>query len=236
MDIKIFADCADPAQFKQLLSDPRVAGFTTNPSLAREAGVRDYLEFARRALDAAAGRPVSVEVLSDDFGEMQEQASVLASLGRHLFVKIPVTDSRGRSSAPLIEALAEDGVSLNITAVFTIEQVAEVGRALRGAVGFPIVSVFAGRIADAGVDPLPHVLECHQVLRAACPTAQLLWASARQVFDVVLAECAGCEIITLPSGLIGKLSLRGKDLAEYSRETVAQFARDAAIAGFKLEL
>lgn len=252
MAIKIFADGADLEQMRGLAGDSRIAGFTTNPSLARKAGVVRYRAFAQLALDYARGKPVSIEVLSDDFTEMGRQARAIAALGKNAFVKIPVTDSAGKSSESLIVELAKEGVSLNVTAVFTSEQVADVGAALNGfnlvtprdrkrvrlrgleVVGPAIVSVFAGRIADAGVDPLVHVTECRKVLRYACPRAEMLWASPRQAYDAVLAEKAGCEIITMGFDLIAKLMLRGKDLAEYSRETVAMFAADVRAAGFEL--
>lgn len=255
MMIKIFADGANLGQIRELADDPQIAGFTTNPSLARKAGVTRYRAFAEQALRAARGKPVSIEVLSDDFAEMGRQARGIVALGKNAFVKIPVTDSTGKSSAALITELAADGIPLNVTAVFTPEQVKKVGVALSGVqpsrpvfesrkyskqhqandLGVPaIVSVFAGRIADAGVDPLVHVATCRKVLREACPRAEMLWASPRQVYDVVLAAKAGCEVITLSPDLIAKLALCGKDLAEYSRETVFAFVADARAAGYEL--
>lgn len=233
--IKVFADCADWREINTLARDDRVEGFTTNPSLARAAGVTNYREFIADALRMAQGKPISIEVLSDDFTEMHEQAVAIARMSPAAVVKIPVINSEGKSSTGLIEYLAAEGVRLNVTAVFTEEQVVRVGNALaHGRAVSPIVSVFAGRIADAGVDPLVHVSDCRHILARVYPEASMLWASARQVYDVELAECAGCEIITLTPPLIAKLSLRGRDLTEYSRETVAAFARDARLAGLVL--
>lgn len=231
--IRIFADCASLSDIRELARDPRVSGFTTNPSLARRVGVTNYRDFALEALEIAAAMPVSIEVLSDDFAEMRRQALIIAGFGENAYVKVPVVNSRGESSSSLISELAAEGVHLNVTAVLTLEQVGEIGRALCGAPS-PVVSVFAGRLADAGISPMPAVHHLGSYLREVCPGARTLWASSRQAYDVTLATTAECDIITLAPDLIRKLCLRGKDLDDFSRETVAAFAADAAAAGFSL--
>lgn len=232
MSIKLYADGANLSAMATLARSPQIAGFTTNPTLARAAGVGNYRTFCAAALEAAAGKPTSLEVLADDFEGMVRQAELLAGLGPAAIVKIPVTTTDGTSTVPVIAHLAECGIPLNITAVFTTEQIDAVGPALGAAGG--IVSIFAGRIADAGVNPRAHVAACGQRLWRAAPQAKLLWASSRQAYDFTLAEEAGCDIITMTPDLIIKLALRGKPLAEYSRETVEMFARDARAAGFEL--
>lgn len=234
MTIKIFADGADLVKMRTLVLDPRIVGFTTNPTLARAAGVERYRAFGQKALEIAGTRPVSIEVTSDVLVEMGRQAREIASWGDNAFVKVPVMTSDGMTACPLIRELSAEGVRLNVTAVFTEKQVYEVGRALSRGDAPAVVSVFAGRIADAGVDPTEHVGSCRELLHRACPRAEMLWASPRQVYDAVLAERAGCEIITLTPDLIAKLALRGKDLEEYSRETVEMFVRDAKTAGYAL--
>lgn len=232
--IKIFADGADILEIERLAADPHVAGFTTNPTLLRKAGVAHYREFGKWALSVAKGKPVSLEVFSDDLDEMGRQAEEIASWGPNAFVKVPVTNTEGHSTNDVITGLSRKGVRLNVTAVFTKEQVTTVGRALSVGVGAAIVSVFAGRVADAGVDPLDHMARCHYILKTECSRAELLWASPRQVYDVILAERAKCEIITMTPELIAKMANFGKDLTEYSRETVTMFYRDAQAAGYKL--
>lgn len=234
MPIKIYADGADLAKMRELANDERIKGFTTNPTLLKKAGVTDYVAFAREALAVASGRPVSFEVLADDFEEMGRQALVIASWGEGAWVKIPVTNTRGESSYDLISKLSVAGVRLNVTAVFTSHQVEEVGRALASGSAPAVVSVFAGRIADTGRDAGAHVLVSRKELGFACPRAEMLWASPRQVYDYVLAERAGCEIITMTPDLIAKLVLLGKSLRDYSLETVAMFYRDAQGVGLTL--
>lgn len=239
--IKIYADGADLND--PIWQSPQVDGFTTNPSLMRRAGVSNYPAFACTALRMAGSRPVSFEVLADDLSEMRRQALVIASWGYRAYVKVPVMTTQGASAAGLVADLAGQGVPLNITAVFTVKQVEEVGRALaRGLAEClystlespPLVSVFAGRIADAGLDPGRHLRYCRTVLREECPVAEMLWASPRQVRDLLIAEDAGCEIITMTPDLIGKRQLLGKDLAEFSRETVQMFYDDACASGLEL--
>jgi transaldolase len=209
----IYADGADVATIRALASDRRIEGFTSNPSLMKKAGITDYREFGRLALDAAGGKPVSFEVLADDFREMERQAREIASWGDNVFVKIPVTNTLGESSVPLVKALKE--IPLNITAVMTTQQVDALWDV---AMPHHIVSVFAGRILDTGVEPMAF---------SGGQGFKTLWASAREVFHVKMAEEFGYDIITLTPDLIAKLPLQGKDLQEYSLETVRQFARDA---------
>lgn len=211
-----------------------VVGWTTNPTLMRRAGVTDYRDFARGALALAGDRPVSFEVFADDFAGMHAQALEIASWGDNAYVKVPVTNTQGQLSVELVSALSGAGVRLNVTAVFTARQTSHVASALSRGTGPAIVSVFAGRIADTGLDPVEVVRNCRTLLRNRCPRAEMLWASPRQTRDLVLAEEAGCEIITMTPDLIAKLALLGKDLEEYSQETVAMFYRDARDAGYKL--
>lgn len=235
MTIKIFADGADVRVIAQQANDHRIAGFTTNPSLMRAAGIGRYRAGSESILRAARGKPVSIEVLSDDPENMRREALGIAALASHAIVKVPVVNSVGESMAPLIADLAKEGVRLNVTAVFTRKQVEGLCKAIgKTKSAMLIVSVFAGRIGDAGVDPLEHVAECREVLRKGIPTAEMLWASSRQAYDAVLAERADCEIITMTADLIAKLALRGKDLEVYSRETSAMFYRDAEASKYVL--
>lgn len=230
--IKLFADGADRSQIAELASDPRISGFTTNPTLMRKAGVDDYRSFAREALALVGDRPISFEVFADDFEEMERQALELASWGEQVYVKIPITDPSGQPSTKLLGRLAGEGVRLNVTAILTLAQVASVVDALRDGPAC-LVSVFAGRIADAGVDPVPVMAAAVEIVRTA-PNAELLWASPREVLNVVQAEAVGCDIITMTSDVLAKLGILGRDLEEYSLETVRMFHRDAAAAGYEL--
>lgn len=230
--VKIFADGADLDGILRMSANPLIKGFTTNPTLMRKAGVDDYEAFARRLLQAVPDRPVSLEVFADDFAEMGRQARVIASWGRNVNVKIPVTNTRQEFTGPLIRQLSSEGIAVNVTAVLTVEQVRRVTECL--APGAPaIVSVFAGRVADTGVDPVPLMREARQVL-AARPRAELLWASPRELLNVFQADEAGCDIITATSDILAKLALVGKDLEEYSLETVQMFRRDAVAAGYEI--
>ena len=220
--VAIYCDGADLDRMEALAEDERIEGFTTNPSLMKKAGVTDYHDFAIEVLAATQGKPVSFEVLADDFPTMERQARQIASWGRHVFVKIPVTNCAGKPSYDLIHALSVSGVNVNVTAVFTAEQARHSIDALAGQ---GIVSVFAGRIADTGVDP-------RRVLRSArakitSENVKLLWASAREIYNYRQAEDGYCDIITLSPELIAKLDGFGRDLAEYSLETVRQFSRDS---------
>ena len=230
--VKIFADGADLAGLRDLCRDPLVAGFTTNPTLMRQAGVSDYAAFARDILEVVGDRPVSFEVLSDEFDEMERQALKLASWGSNVYVKIPITNTRADSSAKLIGALAEQGVKVNVTAVMTEEQVHTAADSLRdGPAGY--VSVFAGRIADSGRDPIPIMRAAISILEPH-PQLELIWASPREILNVVQAASIGCHIITVTHDLLKKLTLLGKDLDAYSLDTVQMFYRDAEAAGLSL--
>jgi len=230
--IKIFADGADLAGMLEMYRNPLIAGFTTNPTLMRKAGIADFEGFAREVLAAIADRPISFEVFSDDFSEMERQARRIASWGENVYVKIPVTDTRGTSSAAVIRRLAAEGIKLNVTALLTVEQVRVVAEALAG--GAPsCISVFAGRIADAGVDPLPIVRDALAIM-APHRHLELIWASPRELLNIVQADALGAHIITVTNDLLAKLPTLGKDLAQFSLETVQMFHRDAQTAGFTL--
>jgi transaldolase len=232
LTIKIFADGADLKGMLEAAKNPLVKGFTTNPSLMKAAGVTDYKEFALEVLKAIPDRPVSFEVFADDFPTMELQAREIASWGPNVYVKIPVSNTKGESAAPLIKTLAHSGVRLNVTAIMTLEQVTEVAEALAPNVP-AVVSVFAGRIADTGRDPIPHMRECLRLLKSR-PKAELLWASPREVLNIFQADDIGCHIITVTPEHLKKLSLVGKDLKIYSQETVQMFYRDATAAGFSI--
>jgi transaldolase len=230
MNIKLFADGASTAEIAALRSDSRVAGFTTNPTLMRQAGVKNYLDFARQIVELVASLPISLEVIVDSLDEMGRQARVLASLGANVYTKIPVTTTSGESTAELCRSLAGDGISLNVTAVFTRKQVEDVLGALDG--GAPsVLSVFAGRIADAGIDPVP-VMREYASFASSVPTVELLWASPREILNVVQAEQSGCQIITMTPDLWRKLDNLGKDLEEFSLDTVKMFFKDATDSGY----
>lgn len=233
MAIKVFCDAADLASMLQLAKNPRISGYTTNPTLMRKAGVTDYRAFAKAALEAVTDKPISFEVLADDFAGMEKQALEISTWAKNVYVKIPVTNTRRESAAGLVKRLAQAGVKVNVTACFTAEQVRAVSAALSG--GPPsVVSVFAGRIADSGRDPKPHMAEALKICRAADKNIELLWASPREVLNVVEAEQVGCDIITATPDLLSKLSLLGKSLDDFSQETVEMFFRDATGAGYKL--
>ena len=230
--VKIFADGADLAGMLEMAADPLIAGLTTNPTLMRQAGVTDYRAFARAVLDGIQDKPISFEVFSDDFDEMERQALEIASWGANVNVKIPITNTRGESAAPLVARLSARGVKVNVTAMMTLAQVASVAPALSaGAGGY--VSVFAGRIADAGVDPVPVMREVVEYLREH-PGVELIWASPREVLNIRQADAVGCHIITVTNALIKKMALFGKDLDEFSLETVQMFYNDALAAGYTL--
>ena len=230
--LKIFLDGADLTAMTAARAGGRVSGFTTNPSLMRKAGITDYKAFALKAIAAIPDMPISFEVFSDDFGTMEREAREIASWGGDTFVKIPVTNTKGDSTAPLIRKLSREDFSLNITAILTLDQVRTVAGVLDPAAR-SIVSVFAGRIADTGVDPMPIMAESARLL-ARLPKAELLWASSREFLNVVQAEQCGCHIITATPDIIAKLPSRGKDLAQYSLETVKTFHQDALASGFKI--
>ncbi len=232
LKVKLFADGADLAGMKEMAANPLIKGFTTNPTLMRKAGVTDYRAFALEVLKAIPDRPVSFEVFADDFGEMEQQALEIASWGRNVNVKIPVTNTRGEFAGALIERLSKKGVTLNVTALLTLDQVKRVTERLAAKTP-AIISVFAGRIADTGVDPLPIMAQSVKVMKAK-PKAELIWASPRELLNVFQADAVGCHIITATNDILKKLSLVGKDLGQYSLETVEMFYKDAKAAGFTI--
>jgi transaldolase len=232
--IKVFSDGADAASLLEMAKDPRIAGFTTNPTLMRKAGITDYAAFARQILDSIKDRPISFEVFADEFAEMGRQARLIASWGANVYVKVPITNTRGESSLPLVKELSlRYRIQLNVTAICTLEQVHATTQALAG--GAPaVVSVFAGRIADTGRDPVPLMKASRAICDASGALAELLWASPRELLNIAQAEEAGAHIITVPPDMLKKLGLIGKSLSEYSLETVQMFHRDAVVAGYKL--
>jgi transaldolase len=231
--IQLYADGADKAGILDLYVKPYIKGLTTNPTLMKKVGIKDYEAFARDVLQTVTAKPISLEVFSDDFAEMRRQATKIKSWGGNVYVKIPITNSRGESSLQLIKELGKEGVKLNITALLTLTQVAGVAEALNPAVA-SVVSVFAGRIADTGVDPMPLMRACGALLHAQ-PKAELLWASTREVLNIIQAQECGCAIITVPHDILAKAAkMFGLDLTEVSLDTVKTFAKDAADAGFKL--
>jgi transaldolase len=232
LKVKVFADGADKASMLALYRNPLIQGFTTNPTLMRKAGITDYAGFARDLLAVIADRPISFEVFSDEHDEMARQALEIASWGPNVFVKIPVTNTRGESSVPLIAHLATHQIKMNVTAVMTVEQVRTVAQALAGAPAANI-SVFAGRIADTGRDPVPIMADAVALL-AAYPNVELIWASPREVLNVVQADQIGCHIITATEDILNKLPTLGKDLDAFSLETVRMFHDDAVKAVFEL--
>src|ERR1700735_2487578 len=230
LNVKIFGDGADLDLILALAADRRIAGFTTNPTLMWKAGLTDYEEFAKRLLERITTHPISFEVFADDVDEMRRQANLIAGWGDNVYVKIPVSTTGGESMAPLVRELSEDGVKVNVTAVFTSAQVELITEAVKN--GAPsYISVFAGRIADAGIDPVPLMARAVDIMVQA-PHAELIWASPREVLNVVQADQIGCHVITITADLLKKLDLLGKDLLQYSLETVQMFRRDALAAGF----
>ena len=232
LKVKLFADGADLAGMKEMAADPLIRGFTTNPTLMRKAGVADYRAFAREVLKAIPDRPVSFEVFADDFAQMEQQAMEIASWGKNVNVKIPVTNTKKEFAGALIERLSKAGVTLNVTACMTLDQVEKITERLHP--GTPaIISVFAGRIADTGRDPMPIMAKSVQIMKAK-PKAELIWASPRELLNVFQADAIGCHIITATNDILKKLSLVGKDLDRYSLETVEMFYKDAKAAGFTI--
>ncbi len=230
--VKIFADGADLAGIRELAGKPYIKGFTTNPTLMRKAGVSDYGAFARELLQAISDRPISFEVLSDEFVEMEAQAREIASWGENVYVKIPVTNTRSEPSDDLVERLSRSGVKVNVTAAMTLDQVRRLAARLQD--GAPsCVSIFAGRIADTGRDPVPHMASAVEILRQA-PRAELIWASPRELLNVFQADAIGCHIITVTHDILNKLASVGKSLEAFSLETVQMFYDDARKAGLQL--
>ena len=230
--VKVFGDGADLDDFQRLYQGGAVCGFTTNPTLMRRAGVADYAGFAQALLQLIPDRPVSFEVFSDEFDEMERQARRIAAWGDNVYVKIPITNTREESSLPLVRRLSRDGIKLNVTAILTLDQVAGAIDALD--IETPaIISIFAGRIADTGLDPIP-VVRAAVALTSLKPKAEVLWASTREVLNIYQAQACGCHIITAPSDIVKKLDMAGKDLNELTQETVAMFRRDAVAAAYTL--
>ncbi len=230
--VKVYADGADLEAMLELAHSSQIAGFTTNPTLMRKSGVTDYEGFAHKLLDHISDRPVSFEVFADDHDEMRRQARRIASWGRNVYVKVPVTDTKGASTAAVVRELAESGVHLNVTALMTVGQV-EVVTAALAAGPAAIISVFAGRIADTGRDPIP-IMQAALAVMAPHRQLELLWASPREILNVRQADEIGVHIITVTPDLLRKLALFGRDLDEYSLETVRMFYNDAATAGYLL--
>lgn len=229
---KLFADGADESGMLEMYRADYIQGLTTNPTLMRKAGIEDYVAFCRRILETIREKPVSFEVFSDDFTEMLSQAKRISSWGENVYVKIPVTNTKGQSSTELIRSAVESGIKVNVTAVFSTRQVSEVLKSLNTEVP-SYISVFAGRIADTGVDPLPIMREAVSMI-ASNDQCELIWASPRELLNIFQAESVGCHVITASSDILKKLELVGKDLEKYSLETVQMFYDDASSAGYTL--
>jgi transaldolase len=230
--VKIFADGAHLAEMAELYRNPLIRGFTTNPTLMRKAGVVDYKKFAHEVLQVITDRPISFEVFSDNFSEMERQALEIAAWAENVYVKIPITNTRGESSTELVRKLSAAGVKVNVTAILTLEQVAAVTRSF-AADSIGCISVFAGRIADSGRDPIPIMVEALRVMRAK-PKLELIWASPRELLNIIHADSIGCHIITVTADILKKLPLLGKDLTQYSLDTVKMFHDDARGSGYSL--
>ena len=232
LKVKLFADGAEKAGMLEMYQNPLISGFTTNPTLMKKAGVSDYKAFAKDILSHIPDKPISFEVFSDEFDEMERQALEIASWGKNIYVKIPITNTKGESSVPLITTLSEKEVKVNVTAMFTVQQVQSVIPGLsKGPGGY--VSVFAGRIADAGLDPLEIMQEVLRLIKGY-PGIELIWASPRELYNVVQANDIGCDIITATNSILKKLPSLGKDLDQFSLETVQMFYNDASEAGYTL--
>lgn len=235
LKVKIYSDGADKKSMLEMAKNPLIQGLTTNPSLMKKAGVTDYPTFCKDILSQIKDKPISFEVFADDFSEMKRQALEINSWGKNVYVKIPITNSEGQSSIPLIQELTKKNVKLNVTALFTLEQIWQTCQAVKG--GAPsVISVFAGRVADTGRDPIPLMRAALEMCQWASPAgeAELLWASTREVFNIVQADQVGCAIITVPFDIINKLNLYGMDLTAMSLDTVKTFKKDSTAAGFSL--
>lgn len=233
MKIKIYSDGADKASMLEMAKDPKIQGITTNPSLMKKAGVTDYKSYCLDILSHIKDKPLSFEVFTDDIADMKRQALEINNWGKNVYVKIPIMNSEGKSTISLVKELAHQNVKLNVTAIFTMTQIVETVQAVKG--GAPsIVSVFAGRMADTGVDPMPTMIAASMLCREANKDIELLWASTREVFNIVQAEQAGCHIITAPPEIIKKMSGFGRELFQMSLDTVRMFKTDSEAAGFKL--
>lgn len=233
LKVKVFADGADLDSMMVLAGNPLIKGFTTNPTLMKKAGIEDYAGFAKTVLGKIKDRPVSFEVFADDFPSMEAQALEIASWADNVNVKLPIMNTKGESAVPSVERLSKQGVVVNVTAIFTLDQVRAVADALDPETP-AIVSVFAGRIADTGIDPVPLMTEAAEILKS-CPKAELLWASPRELLNIYHAEESGSHIITVSHDVLAKLNLIGKDNTEYSLETVQMFYKDATAAGYTID-
>jgi transaldolase len=234
LKVKLFADGADLESMLALYKDPKIKGFTTNPTLMNKVGIKNYESFAKQVLEAIPDRPVSFEVFADDLPSMLAQAKVIASWGTNVNVKIPITNTKGEFAGPIIKELSAAGVQLNITAIMTLEQVKSVTENLSPETP-AIVSVFAGRIADTGIDPMPIMRECVEILKNL-PKAELLWASPRELLNIIQADEVGCHIITATPDVLAKLKSLEKDLTKFSLETVQMFYDDAQAAGYTIDI
>jgi transaldolase len=230
LSVKIFADGADLAGMLDMYRQPFIKGFTTNPTLMRKAGISDYRAFAREVVQAIPDRPISFEVFSDELAEMERQAREIATWGPHVYVKIPVTNTRREPAYDLVRRLSQSGVKVNVTALMSLEQVERAAAAVAGHAP-ACVSVFAGRVADTGRDPVPLMAAAVEILKKA-PNAELIWASPRELLNIFHADAVGCHIITVTNDLLQKLPLIGRDLEDFSLDTVKMFHNDAAKAGF----
>lgn len=233
LNIKLFADGADINSILKLSQDNRIKGFTTNPTLMRKAGIKDYRSFAKEVLSHINDKPISFEVFADEFDQMEVQANEIASWGDNVYVKIPVMNTRGEPSYDLINKLSHNNVKLNVTAVFTIDQTTDISNALQGG-ALSIISIFAGRIADTGRNPVPLMEHALHICKSTDPNIELLWASPREVYNVIEAERCGCDIITATPDILSKIDLFDKDLTDFSRETVLMFKTDSDKAGYTL--
>jgi transaldolase len=232
LKVKLFADGADKSSMLEMYADPLIQGLTTNPTLMRKAGITDYRAFCMDILKTIQDKPLSFEVFSDEFEEMERQALKIASWGKNVYVKIPISDTKGKSAIPLVKRLVDQGVKVNVTAIMTLRQVRDVANVLSPTLP-SYVSVFAGRIADTGRPALPLMTAAVEFLRLV-PAAELIWASPRELYNIFEADLAGCHIITATPDVLKKLSLVGYDLDAYSLDTVKMFHNDALAAGFKL--
>lgn len=232
LKVKIFADGAEKAGMLEMYANSQISGFTTNPTLMKKVGIKSYVDFSKDILSQIKDKPISLEVFSDDFDEMERQALEINSWGDNVYVKIPITNTKRESSVNLIEKLAKKGVKLNITAIMTVQQVKDIIPALKHSPA-SYVSVFAGRIADAGVDPIPVMKEVVELLKPY-PQMELIWASPRELLNIVQADEIGCHIITVTNDILKKLPTLGKDLDEFSLDTVKMFYDDAKAAGYKI--
>ncbi len=233
LNVKLFADGATIEQAKELSKKDYIQGFTTNPTLARSIGVQNYAEFGQAIVEAVGGKHISFEVLAEEPDEIKRQARLIASWAENAYVKVPVVDSKGNDMSALVGELSAQGVKINITAVFSVEQVERICKAIDGKAP-AVVSVFAGRIADSGRDPVPYMQRSLEICRAASQKVELLWASPRELFNIIQAHETGVDIITATPGVLKKLANLGKDLEQFSRETVEMFVNDAKQAGFTL--